>query len=76
MSCRVLKRGMENFTLNTIVAEAKKNGFNKIVGEFLPTLKNEMVKDHYLNLGFQKENNQWVLEVDKYEQRKCFIQLN
>ena len=27
MSCRVLKRGMENFTLNTIVNYAKENGF-------------------------------------------------
>lgn len=39
MSCRVLKRGMENFTLNTLVDYARTNGFKKIIGEYLPTLK-------------------------------------
>lgn len=54
MSCRVLKRGMENFALNTIVEWAKINGFKKIVGEYLPTAKNAMVEQHYPNLGFTK----------------------
>ena len=52
MSCRVLKRGMENFTLNAIVEYAKTNGFKRIVGEYLPSLKNKMVELHYKNLGF------------------------
>lgn len=39
MSCRVLKRGMENFTLNTIVRYAKEYGFKYIIGEYLPTAK-------------------------------------
>lgn len=39
MSCRVLKRGMENFTLNTIVEWAKENGYKQIIGEYLPTPK-------------------------------------
>ena len=43
MSCRVLKRGMENFTLNTMVEYAKMKGFKKIIGEYLPTNKNKMV---------------------------------
>lgn len=77
MSCRVLKRGMENFTLNTIVAWAKKNGYKKIIGEYLPTQKNGMVADHYTSLGFTKlegtETAQWVLDVDKYQNRECYI---
>lgn len=77
MSCRVLKRGMENFTLNTLVAYAKKNGFKKIIGEYLPTLKNGMVKDHYPNLGFTKfegtDTDQYVLYVDAYSDRECYI---
>jgi len=32
MSCRVLKRGMENFTLNTMVEKAKAAGYKKIIG--------------------------------------------
>lgn len=77
MSCRVLKRGMENFTLNTLVDYARKNGFKKIVGEYLPTLKNGMVKEHYPNLGFIKldgtETDQYVLDVESYQNRECYI---
>ena len=77
MSCRVLKRGMENFTLNNIVEYAKANGFKKIVGEYLPTPKNGMVAEHYTGLGFIKledtETAQWVLDVDSYQNRECYI---
>lgn len=77
MSCRVLKRGMENFTLNTIVKYAKTNGFKKIIGEYLPTPKNGMVAEHYTSLGFTKlegtETAQWVLDVDAYQDRECYI---
>jgi predicted enzyme involved in methoxymalonyl-ACP biosynthesis len=75
MSCRVLKRGMENFVLNTITHFAKENGFTKLKGEYIPTAKNEMVKDHYLNLGFIKDENYWVLDVKVYTERKSFIQV-
>ena len=77
MSCRVLKRGMENFTLNTIVEFAKVNGYKKIIGEYLPTPKNGMVAEHYPNLGFTKlqgtETAQWQLDVDSYQNRECYI---
>lgn len=77
MSCRVLKRGMENFTLNTIVAWAKENGYKKIIGEYLPTQKNSMVAQHYLNLGFvsslELAEGQWELDVDTYQNKKCYI---
>lgn len=77
MSCRVLKRGMENFTLNTIVSWAKANGFKKIIGEYLPTLKNGMVELHYPNLGFKKiegcDTAQYELDVDTYIDRECYI---
>lgn len=76
MSCRVLKRGMENFTLNTIVAIARKNKFGKITGEYLPTAKNGMVKDHYQKLGFTGSGNVWELDVTGYEEKKCFIEAN
>ena len=76
MSCRVLKRGMENFTLNTIVKIAKENGFNTICGEYIPTSKNTMVQDHYAKLGFVEENNKWYLNVFSYQEKKCFITAN
>ncbi len=73
MSCRVLKRGMEDFTLNTIATFAKENGFTYLLGEYIPTAKNEMVKDHYKKLGFTEEGNYWKLDVKQYQTKKCFI---
>jgi FkbH-like protein len=74
MSCRVLKRGMENFTLNTIVAYAKEKGYKYLIGEYLPTSKNKMVEKHYPNLGFTARGDQYVLEVDSYQPRESFIE--
>lgn len=74
MSCRVLKRGMENFTLNTMVEFAKEQGFERIVGEYIPTQKNGMVKEHYPNLGFKTiGENLYELDVNVYEPRECYI---
>ena len=74
MSCRVLKRGMENFTLNTMVEYAKAHGFERIVGEYIPTLKNGMVKEHYTNLGFSPiGDNLYELNIQGYEPRECYI---
>lgn len=73
MSCRVLKRGMENFVLNTLVNFAKEKGFTSIKGEYIPTAKNEMVKDHYLNLGFDQQGDNWILYTENYHRRMNHI---
>ena len=77
MSCRVLKRGMENFTLNTMVEYAKMKGFKKIIGEYLPTNKNKMVEQHYPSLGFSSvsSNNsaRYILDLESYLSRECYI---
>ena len=78
MSCRVLKRGMENFTLNTMVECAKKRGYKRIIGEYLPTPKNKMVEQHYPNLGLTplevaSGGAKYVLNVNSYKPRECYI---
>ncbi|MCR5314591.1 MAG: HAD-IIIC family phosphatase [Bacteroidaceae bacterium] len=77
MSCRVLKRGMENFTLNTMVERARKAGYQRVIGEYLPTTKNKMVEQHYTDLGFQPlahtSTAQYVLNISQYKMRECFI---
>ena len=76
MSCRVLKRGMENFTLNTMVECAKAKGFKRIIGEYIPTPKNKMVEQHYPNLGFSKiesESNKYLLDLLSYSPKECYI---
>jgi FkbH-like protein len=50
MSCRVLNRTVEQAVLAWIVAEA--NGL-PIIGEFIPTQKNGLVRDLYQRFGFQ-----------------------
>jgi FkbH-like protein len=78
MSCRVLKRGMENFTLNTMVEHAKAAGYKRIIGEYLPTPKNKMVEQHYPQLGFVplkgSSTSQYVLDVESYQPRTCYIE--
>jgi FkbH-like protein len=73
MSCRVLKRGVESYVLNSLVDLAKANGYTTLKGEYIPTPKNEMVKDHYKNLGFKPVADLWQLNVDEYEQKNNYI---
>ena len=78
MSCRVLKRGMELFTLNTMVERARSAGYKRIIGEYIPTPKNKMVEQHYSKLGFrqlEEANSQYVLDVDNYKQKDVFIKM-
>ncbi len=74
MSCRVLKRGMERFVLNHLVDLARQNSCSTIIGEYLPTPKNGIVKDHYKNLGFTNEGTVWHLEVLDYDKQKNYIE--
>ncbi|MFZ4058426.1 MAG: HAD-IIIC family phosphatase [Ferruginibacter sp.] len=75
MSCRVLKRNMEIFVLNTMVEAAKANGYKTIVGEFIASPKNNMVKNHYSNLGFTPtKENEYTLSLDGFIPGDCFIQ--
>ena len=52
MSCRVLGRQVEPTSLNLIAAEAQRLGARRLIGEYVPTKKNGMVRDHYARLGF------------------------
>jgi len=57
MSCRVLGRQVELATLNLVAAEAKKMGASSLLGEYIQTKKNEIVRDHYSKLGFSLESH-------------------
>lgn len=72
MSCRVLKRGMENFTLNKLIAIARENGFEKISGEYLPTAKNGIVANLLNDLGFSG-NGVVSCDVASYSVRPTLI---
>lgn len=72
MSCRVLKRGMEDAMMDTLVADAAARGVRQIVGYYYPTAKNAMVREFYAGMGFAKTaedtdgNTIWQLAVADY----------
>ena len=56
MSCRVLGREVENMVLAEIARHAQRAGIRRLIGEYLPTERNVMVKDHYQKLGFTRRS--------------------
>jgi predicted enzyme involved in methoxymalonyl-ACP biosynthesis len=74
MSCRVLGRQVEEATLNLLASEAHAAGLRRIVGEYRPTAKNSMVREHYAKLGFQAMEipsgesaaSRWSLSLERY----------
>ncbi len=75
MSCRVLKRGMEEFILDEIIRTAEENGFKKVIGEYIRTPKNNMVSELYKKMGFHEvEKDRYEVNVTEYEKHKTYIQ--
>jgi FkbH-like protein len=82
MSCRVLKRDMEEAMLDELVRLAKARGYQKLKGYFFPTAKNAMVKDFYAHFGFSKVqedaagNTIWSLPLKDYKDKNIYIEVN
>jgi FkbH-like protein len=78
MSCRVLKRQVEELVLNELARLARENGCARIEGVYLATAKNEMVRDHYPRMGFQTrsvtpDQGEYVLELGSFRPRPTKI---
>lgn len=74
MSCRVLKRGMEEFIVNTIIDTARKNGYKTVQGEYIKTPKNTMVEKIYEKLGFKDNgSNIYTADVNTFRNNITFI---
>jgi FkbH-like protein len=73
MSCRVLNRRLEETVFYEIVKAAKLEGAKKITGVYIPTERNEIVRDHYLKLGFEVLNTDtsgattWSTSIDNID---------
>jgi FkbH-like protein len=52
MSCRVLKRQVEDFAFNLIAKQARQCGCKYIKGEYIPTEKNKIVANLFETFGF------------------------
>jgi FkbH-like protein len=70
MSCRVLGRQVEPTTLNLVAEQARQLGARRLIGEYRPTKKNGMVKDHYSKLGFS------VVSSDDSGASRAVLELN
>ncbi len=74
MSCRVLKRGMEEFIVNKMLDTARKAGYSLVEGEYIKTAKNAMVSRIYEKLGFRALNDTtFVADVSIFVPNKTHI---
>jgi predicted enzyme involved in methoxymalonyl-ACP biosynthesis len=68
----VLGRQVEHATLNLLAEEARRRGYKSLIGEFRPTPKNALVRDHYAMLGFSADgsddegNSLWRLALNEF----------
>lgn len=82
MSCRVLKRGMEQAMLDMVVRQSLARGVARIRGYYYPTAKNGMVREFYREMGFelisQKEDGStvWELSTKDYQPQNRHIAVN
>ena len=76
MSCRVLKRDMEFAMMDTLVKKCNELEIKEIKGYYYPTAKNNMVKELYYLLGFEKikeddiGNTEWSYKISNYYKNK------
>jgi predicted enzyme involved in methoxymalonyl-ACP biosynthesis len=74
MSCRVIKRDMELAMFDALVAVCREQGLKEIVGSYIPTPRNAMVKEHYEQLGFHRVRESqggesvWRLPVEAHSE--------
>jgi len=81
MSCRVLKRQVEDEVLNEFARLAAAKGCSQLRGVYLPTPKNEMVKEHYPQLGFlpvatTPEQSEFSLDLASFNPRPTHIRVS
>lgn len=81
MSCRVLKRDMELAMLDGLVNRCLEAGIDTLYGYYYPTAKNNMVREFYGQLGFEKisedeaGNTGWKLSLAGYENKNHVIEV-
>jgi FkbH-like protein len=74
MSCRVLNRRVEEAVLDVLATSGRARGVTRLVGLYIPTARNGMVRDHYARLGFEQAGTEhgavrWHLGLADYVPR-------
>ena len=82
MSCRVLKRDMENAMMDELVSRCRAAELKTLRGYYYPTKKNGMVSEFYGGMGFakvsedEKGNSIWELDITAgYEPKNRVISI-
>jgi FkbH-like protein len=81
MSCRVIGRTVEEFFFNALAAEARRRGISRLIGCYIPTAKNGLVKNLYDRLGFTRHGGEddgtvaYVLSLGGAVPAKTFVRL-
>lgn len=63
MSCRVIGRQIEAAMFEVLRGIAFERGYRRVVGRYLPTSRNGIVRDHYRKLGFASCAGQWEFNL-------------
>jgi FkbH-like protein len=75
-SCRVLERGVEAAIMNALSDVAGRQGAGRLVGEYLPTSRNELVADFFDRMGFTPidgATGRYQLKLPEASPREVFI---
>jgi FkbH-like protein len=76
MSCRVLKRGVEETLMNYVVSQLINFNVIHLNGEYIPTVKNELVRNLLGNLGMSIEStNKYQLSLKEFTPLLSHIQI-
>ena len=77
MSCRVFNRNLEIALFDQLIILCKKKGIENIHGTFIPSDKNNIVKNFYASLNFKKNGkNKWKFKVEKkYKKQEKIIKV-
>ena len=78
LSCRILGRRIEEAFFIEVLDFLKDNNFKKVIGEYIPTQKNQMTKNFYSNFKFSEvEENRFELDLTTYNSEKInFIKVS
>jgi len=77
MSCRMLNRGVEQAVCNRIAGDALRAGAKRLIGIYLPTERNGIVRDLFQRLGFEQVEStatqqRWLLDLAAFQPLEAF----
>lgn len=76
MSCRVLGRGAETTMITKAGEIAAMRGGQKLIGEYIPTAKNKMVKNLFERHDFKKDGALWHIDIDDLPQPPDYVEVS